>query len=70
MKKKTLLIALVASITIGCSDDFENLIETEKKTEKVHEKISTTYTDKIEIDPEKDCPQNDRNCNGIPDSKE
>ncbi|MBE7649255.1 hypothetical protein [Tenacibaculum finnmarkense] len=22
------------------------------------------------IDPEKDCPENDRNCNGVPDEKE
>ncbi|SED09186.1 hypothetical protein SAMN04489761_4246 [Tenacibaculum sp. MAR_2009_124] len=24
----------------------------------------------IKIDPEKDCPENDRNCNGIPDLNE
>ncbi|XRE42376.1 hypothetical protein ACIVBQ_000580 [Tenacibaculum discolor] len=29
-----------------------------------------SFTDQLQIDPEKDCPENDRNCNGIPDDKE
>ncbi|TDQ22783.1 hypothetical protein [Tenacibaculum caenipelagi] len=76
MKKKTLVVALIATFAIACTNDMDNLIEPGNKIEKEiekeieNEKQSKIQLEEPEIDPEKDCPQNDRNCNGIPDSQE
>lgn len=57
MKKLTSVIAVIVlliSLCVSCTPN--NLTEDEQQS--------------ILIDPEKDCPPNDKNCNGVPDDEE
>lgn len=57
MKKftSTLAVLLLLFVTISCSPTTD---------------INNEETEQSLIDPEKICPPNDRNCNGIPDNNE
>ncbi len=68
MKKVTLVLVLFLSAFLftGCTDNSEDLIESTSQKEK---RIESGFYEN-QIDPAKDCPQNDRNCNGVPDDKE
>lgn len=65
--KKVVLLALFSVVVLtSCEDLTEKIVPTK---DEIEEKTSARM-DNLPIDPEKDCPQNDRNCNGIPDNKE
>ena len=63
MKKLFLVTVffMLGVLLTGCEDQSKEL-EQQKKEE------SEFVQNKI--DPVKDCPQNDRNCNGVPDDEE
>ncbi|WP_299836102.1 hypothetical protein [uncultured Tenacibaculum sp.] len=68
MKKKVFLLLTVSSVLMfSCTDNSTELIEERKE---INETIINQNSELDQIDPIKDCPQNDRNCNGIPDSQE
>jgi hypothetical protein len=60
MKKAALsiLVLLATVVFVGCTDDSDDEIFLQDET-------SMEF-----IDPAKDCPELDRNCNGIPDDEE
>ncbi|AUC14336.1 hypothetical protein BTO06_03905 [Tenacibaculum sp. SZ-18] len=63
--KKFGLVLAVLFLSLGfnsCTDDSKEL-EQLHSTQILNENIST-------IEPHKDCPENDRNCNGVPDDEE
>ena len=61
MNKKTFfLIAVILTLCISCTDNSTEILEERREINEDFNKI----------DPIKDCPQNDRNCNGVPDSEE
>ncbi|WP_272151648.1 hypothetical protein [Tenacibaculum aiptasiae] len=68
MKKGLFFLAITTVLILSCTDEQTQLIEEQKD---LNETLKTTsLKDALEIDPIKDCPQNDRNCNGIDDSQE
>lgn len=56
MKKVFLLFAVLFVLSFASCTD--NISDYEEQLQE------------IAIEPEKDCPENDRNCNGIPDDQE
>lgn len=66
MKKVSLILAMVFSTLLltNCSDSSKEL------EQLTLEQLKIKGSESSKIDPIKDCPQNDRNCNGIPDNQE
>mgnify|MGYP005995123747 CR=1 FL=1 len=64
MKKRLLTLVVFATTLIACEDNTQDITEKEYQNER--REVSAN----AKIDPIKDCPQNDRNCNGVPDSEE
>ena len=63
MKKVVIILGMVFTMGLlsSCTDTTLDDIENKEKQQTENANL---------IDPEKDCPQNDRNCNGIPDDQE
>ena len=61
MKKIVMIAVVLLSVVFlsSCTDSDLKDLEQRNETEL-----------QMSIDPEKDCPPNDRNCNGIPDDEE
>ncbi|CAL2101224.1 conserved exported protein of unknown function [Tenacibaculum sp. 190130A14a] len=61
MKKVLVVLVMFFGIAIltSCTDNTEKIAKNEEKIEHFGK-----------IDPIKDCPPNDRNCNGVPDDEE
>lgn len=58
----SIIVFAIASTTLtSCTDQTEDLKD---------EKIQNQKRLSANIDPDKDCPESDRNCNGVPDGKE
>ncbi|TDQ27689.1 hypothetical protein [Tenacibaculum caenipelagi] len=73
MKKVFLLIALFGMVMLSsCTDNTEENLPNETETQELQQVLSSIQTEEIAklIDPEKECPPNDRNCNGVPDDQE
>lgn len=67
MKKVFLLMAMFMVVVLtSCTDSSEENLPNETETQK----LSKSENIEALIDPEKDCPPNDRNCNGVPDDEE
>ncbi|WP_272152150.1 hypothetical protein [Tenacibaculum aiptasiae] len=62
MKKVLLLAMLNVFFITSCTDSVEENLQNETQ-------FKQTNPEKA-IDPEKECPPNDRNCNGVPDDQE
>ncbi|CAM1370564.1 hypothetical protein TPENAI_60906 [Tenacibaculum litopenaei] len=61
--KKLLVVLAVVSIGSFCSC-------TDNSLEEIERNGQAQNRTEFKIDPEKDCPENDRNCNGVPDDQE